>query len=111
MTFSFYYSLQGIPRDLKEAAAVYKLNWWQRLTRLELPFAAIPLVWNSMMSFGGGWFFLAASEAITVLGQDIRLPGIGFHVYRYQEGNTSTAVFVGHGDLIILVDQLFCARW
>ncbi|NLG87064.1 MAG: ABC transporter permease subunit [Firmicutes bacterium] len=110
MTFSFYYSLQGIPRDLKEAAAVYKLNWWQRLTRLELPFAAIPLVWNSMMSFGGGWFFLAASEAITVLGQDIRLPGIGSYMSTaISEGNMPALLYslLTMVILIVLVDQLF----
>ncbi len=77
MTFSFYHSLTTLPQDLKEASAVLRFNWWQRFIRLEIPFAMIGLVWNSMMSFGGGWFFLAASEAITVLNESIRLPGGG----------------------------------
>jgi NitT/TauT family transport system permease protein len=59
ITFGFYHSLVTIPADLQEAASVYKLNRWQRFTRLELPSSAIGLMWNSMMSFGGGWFFVA----------------------------------------------------
>ena len=77
MTFSYYHSLKNMPRELREASTIYRLSWWQRLTKLEVPFSMIGLVWNGMMSFGGGWFFLAASEAITVLGKDIKLPGIG----------------------------------
>src|SRR5262249_51798050 len=63
MTFSFYNALRTIPADLREASTVYQLSWWQRFTRLEVPYSMIGLVWNGMMSFGGGWFFLAASEA------------------------------------------------
>lgn len=110
MTFSFYYSLRSIPRDLKEASAVYGLNWWRRLTSVELPFATIPLVWNAMMSFGGGWFFLAASEAISVLGQDIRLPGIGSYLATaISEGNTPALLYalLTMAVLIVLVDQVF----
>ncbi|BCV24337.1 ABC transporter permease subunit [Gelria sp. Kuro-4] len=110
MTFSFYYSLRSIPRDLKEASAVYGLNWWRRLTSVELPFAAIPLVWNAMMSFGGGWFFLAASEAISVLGRDIRLPGIGSYLATAtSEGNTQALFYalLTMAGLIVLVDQVF----
>lgn len=110
MTFSFYYSLRSIPRDLREAGAVYGLNWWRRLTVVELPFAAIPLVWNAMMSFGGGWFFLAASEAISVLGQDIRLPGIGSYMATaIGEGNMPALFYAlfTMAVLIILVDQVF----
>ncbi|EAX47041.1 binding-protein-dependent transport systems inner membrane component [Thermosinus carboxydivorans Nor1] len=110
MTFSFYHSLTTLPQDLKEAAAVLRLNWWQRFIKLEVPFAMISLVWNSMMSFGGAWFFLAASEAITVLNQDIRLPGVGsFMAAAVEKGNMSA---VGYAILtmiimIMLVDQLF----
>lgn len=110
MTFSFYYSLRSIPRDLKEASAVYGLNWWRRLTSVELPFAAIPLVWNAMMSFGGGWFFLAAIEAISVLGRDIRLPGIGSYLATAtSEGNTPALFYalLTMAGLIVLVDQVF----
>src|ERR1700758_1396456 len=62
MAFSFYASLKNIPRDMREAAKIYRLNWWQSFTEVELPFAAIGLVWNSMMSVAGGWFFLMACE-------------------------------------------------
>src|SRR5215813_1626414 len=60
MAFSFYSSLKSIPRDMREAAKISHFNWYQRFTNLELPYAAIGLVWNSMMSVAGGWFFLMA---------------------------------------------------
>lgn len=110
MTFSFYHSLTTLPKDLEEASVVLRFNWWQRFIRLEVPFAMIGLVWNSMMSFGGGWFFLAASEAITVLNESIRLPGVGsFMAAAVEEGNMAA---VGYAMLtmivmIVLVDQLF----
>jgi NitT/TauT family transport system permease protein len=80
MTFSLYQSLRTVPTDLKEAAAMFRLSPWQRFWRLELPFAAPPLIWNMMMSVSGGWFFVVASEAITVSGQSIMLPGIGSYI-------------------------------
>ena len=80
MTFSFYQSLRSVPRELDEMATLYRLSKWERFTRLELPASVIGLVWNGMMSFGGGWFFLAASEAISVLNRQYTLPGIGSYV-------------------------------
>jgi NitT/TauT family transport system permease protein len=74
MTFAFYQSLRTVPKELSEAASLYQLSRWQRFSRLELPSAAIPLLWNAMMSFGGGWFFLAASESISVLNTTYTLP-------------------------------------
>ena len=62
MAFSFYASLKSIPREMREAATIYRFNWWQRLLQIELPFATIGLVWNSMMSVAGAWFFLMACE-------------------------------------------------
>ena len=62
MAFSFYASLKSIPREMREAAKIYRFSWWQRFTQFELPYAAIGLVWNSMMSVAGGWFFLMACE-------------------------------------------------
>src|ERR1700735_413455 len=67
MTFAFYHSLISQPRDLDEAARISGLTRWQRVWRVDVPSGMIPLVWNGMLSFGGAWFFLAASEAITVL--------------------------------------------
>lgn len=80
MTFSFYQSLKTVPRELDEAVTLYRLSAWQRFTKLEVPNAAIGLVWNGMMSFGGGWFFVVASEAISVLNQNYTLPGVGSYV-------------------------------
>lgn len=110
MTFSFYHSLTTLPRELQEAAKINKLGAWSRFTTLEVPYSMIGLVWNSMMSFGGGWFFLAASESITVLNQSIRLPGIGSYMaLAIQEGNTHAVLYaiITMVIMILLVDQLF----
>ncbi|SIQ87044.1 NitT/TauT family transport system permease protein [Rhizobium sp. RU35A] len=77
MAFSFYQSLRTVPRDLQEVARGFGLTAWQRFWRLEAPFAAPGLVWNTMMSMSGGWFFVVASEAITVGNTTIQLPGLG----------------------------------
>ena len=80
MTFSVYQSLRTVPAELIEAARMYHLSPWQRFWRLEVPHAIPSLVWNMMMSVSGGWFFVVASEAITVAGQTIMLPGIGSYI-------------------------------
>lgn len=80
MAFSLYQSFRTIPGDLLEAAAMFRLSPWQRFWRLEVPFAMPGLLWNMMMSMSGGWFFVVASEAISVSGNDIRLPGIGSYI-------------------------------
>ncbi len=80
LTFAFYHSLISQPRDLDEAARIMRLTKWQRFWRLDVPGGMIPLVWNGMMSFGGAWFFLAASESISVLNHTYALPGIGSYV-------------------------------
>ena len=77
MTFSFYQSLTTIPSELREAAAVFRFDPWLRFKTVELPFAAIGLLWNSMMSWSGGWFFLMAAEIFNVGSRDCRLPGHG----------------------------------
>jgi NitT/TauT family transport system permease protein len=88
MTFAFYHSLITQPRDLDEAARVLRLTKWQRFWRLDVPSGMIPLVWNGMMSFGGAWFFLAASESIAVLNHRYALPGIGsYAAAAIQQGN------------------------
>jgi NitT/TauT family transport system permease protein len=89
MTFAFYHSLVSQPRDLDEAARILRLTKWQRFWRLDVPSGMIPLVWNGMMSFGGAWFFLAASEAISVLNHHYALPGLGSY----------TAAAISHGNL------------
>ncbi len=80
MTFSLYQSLRTVPGELTEAARMYHLSSWQRFWRLEVPHGIPALVWNMMMSVSGGWFFVVASEAITVSGQSILLPGIGSYI-------------------------------
>src|SRR5271166_2611707 len=80
MTFSFYQSLRMIPTDLGEASRSFRLSGWQRFWTLEVPFAMPGLVWNMMMSMSGGWFFVVASEAISVGKIQISLPGIGSYV-------------------------------
>ena len=92
MAFSFYSSLKSIPRELSEAATIYKFSRWQRLFELELPYAAIGLVWNSMVSVAGGWFFLMACEMFVLGTRDFRLPGLGSYL--------QTAASTGDGKAI-----------
>jgi NitT/TauT family transport system permease protein len=109
MTFGFYHSLVTIPAELQEAASIYKLNRWQRFTKLELPSSAIGLMWNSMMSFGGGWFFVAQSEAISVLNKNIKLPGLGSYMASAVEaGDMRAAVYaiIAMIATIVILDQL-----
>jgi NitT/TauT family transport system permease protein len=82
MTFSFYYSVRSLPRELDEVSRVLRLTRWQRYWKIEVPNGIVGLVWNGMMGFGGGWFFLAACEAISVLNQQYTLPGVGSYVAR-----------------------------
>jgi len=110
MAFSLYQSLRTVPGELREAAQVFQLSGWQRFWRLELPFAMPSLLWNMMMSMSGGWFFVVASEAISVSNQSIKLPGIGSYIALAIEardlgaiGWAIGAMFVG----IVLYDQLF----
>jgi NitT/TauT family transport system permease protein len=85
MTFSFYHSLKSIPMDQREVATVYRFSWWQRFRWVELPFATVGLVWNSMMSMAGGWFFLMVCETFPVNGKLNRLPGLGSYMAKAVE--------------------------
>ncbi len=109
MTFSFYHSVRSVPNDQREVATAYHFTWWKRLVWVELPFSTIGLVWNSMMSMAGGWFFLMVSEAFVLGDKDFRLPGLGSYM--------SVAVARGDGAamgwavlamaiMIVLLDQL-----
>jgi NitT/TauT family transport system permease protein len=80
MTFSMYQSMRNVPKDLEEAAQSFHLSGWQHFWRLDVPFAMPGLIWNTMMSMSGGWFFVVASEAITVGNTTVTLPGIGSYV-------------------------------
>jgi NitT/TauT family transport system permease protein len=80
MTFSMYQSMRNVPKDLEEASQSFHLSGWQRFWRLDVPFAMPGLIWNTMMSMSGGWFFVVASESITVGNTTVTLPGIGSYV-------------------------------
>jgi NitT/TauT family transport system permease protein len=109
MAFSFYSSLKGIPRDMREAARIYRFNWYQRFTQFELPYAAIGLVWNSMMSVAGGWFFLMACEMFVLGDRDFRLPGLGSYLQTAASAGDTQAILWGVGTMIaviVLLDQV-----
>jgi NitT/TauT family transport system permease protein len=109
LAFSFHQSLTTIPKDLSDAATVYRLNFWQRFSRLELPFGTIPLIWNSMMSWAGGWFFLMAAEQLTLGKQSFQLPGLGSYLQVAANAGNTGALLLGLSTLVIvivLLDQL-----
>jgi NitT/TauT family transport system permease protein len=110
MAFSLYQSLRTVPPELREAAAVFQLSGWHRFWRLELPFAMPGLLWNMMMSMSGGWFFVVASEAISVSNQNIKLPGVGSYIAMAIQARDLHAIGWAIGGMligIILYDQLF----
>jgi NitT/TauT family transport system permease protein len=80
MTFSLYHSLKSVPQDLREASVVYRFTWWESFKWMELPYGTTGLVWNSMMSMAGGWFFLMITEAFRLGDHDFRLPGLGSYM-------------------------------
>ncbi|HYA86723.1 MAG TPA: ABC transporter permease subunit [Nitrospirota bacterium] len=109
MAFSFYQSLRTIPRDLDEASRSFRHSGWQRFWRLEVPFAMPGLIWNMMMSMSGGWFFVVASEAISVGNTQFTLPGIGSYVARAIQDRDLAAVgwaIIAMTLTILIYDQL-----
>jgi NitT/TauT family transport system permease protein len=111
MAFSFYSSLKSIPREMVEASRIYRYSAWQRFWQLEMPFAAIGLIWNSIVSVAGGWFFLIACEMFVLGDRDFRLPGLGSYL---QTAASATpvdmhALLWGLGTLVLIIvatDQL-----
>jgi len=109
MTFSVYSSLKSIPRELLEASRIYRLSWWQRFIQLELPYSAIGLVWNSMMSVAGAWYFLTACEMFVLGKRDLRLPGLGSYLQAASDADDKRATLCGLAvmiTVIVLIDQL-----
>jgi NitT/TauT family transport system permease protein len=109
MAFSLYQSLKTVPADLREAADSFHLSTWQRYWRLEVPFAVPGLVWNTMMSMSGGWFFVVASEAVAVGDNSWKLPGIGSYVALALQRRDILAVFYAIGTMLLVIlayDQL-----
>jgi NitT/TauT family transport system permease protein len=110
MTFSFHGSLRAIPSTLREVAAIQHFSDWQVFRKLEVPAAMIGLVWNSMMSMAGGWFFLTVNEAFTLRDHDYRLPGIGSYMNEAILKNNKSAMVaavIAMTTMIVVVDQLF----
>jgi NitT/TauT family transport system permease protein len=109
IAFSFYSSLKTVPRELHEAAVIYRFSRWQRFAELDLPFSTIGLVWNSMMSVAGGWFFLMACEMFVLGNRDFRLPGLGSFLQTAASDGNTRAILWGLAAMvavIVLMDQL-----
>jgi NitT/TauT family transport system permease protein len=109
MAFSFYASLKAIPRELIEASRIYRFGRLQRFVQLELPYGAIGLVWNSMVSVAGGWFFLMACEMFVLGKRDFRLPGLGSYLQSAASNGDTRAILWGLAAMIlviVLIDQL-----
>ena len=109
MTFSFYASLKSVPPDLVAVARLARMSWWDRFFRLDLSFAATGLLWNSMMSMAGGWFFLMVSEAFVLGEHDFRLPGLGSYMSLAIERGNGRAQLLGvlaMLGMIVFVDQV-----
>ncbi len=109
IAFSFYSSLKTQPRELREAAIIYRFGLWQRFAQLDLPFSTIGLVWNSMMSVAGGWFFLMACEMFVLGDRDFRLPGLGSFLQTAAGNGDTRAILWGLAAMIgviVLLDQL-----
>ncbi len=104
MAFSFYQSLKIVPKELKEASELFGLSPWKKFWKLEVPYATPNLIWNTMMSVSGGWFFVVASEAITVGKTSVTLPGIGSYVAKaLQDKNLSAIGFALLAMLIVIL--------
>jgi NitT/TauT family transport system permease protein len=109
MAFSFYSSLKSLPRELREAANVFRFSAWQRFWQLELPYSAIGLVWNSMVSVAGGWFFLMACEMFVLGDRDFRLPGLGSYLQTAASTGDTHGMLWGSVTMIVIIvatDQL-----
>ena len=111
MTFSFYHSERTLPKDLQEVATISRLRPWQRFIKLELPSSMIGLIWNSMMSWAGGWFFLIASEQFTLGSRSFQLPGLGSYLFAAANTGNTGAILFGLATLILLIVLLDFFFW
>jgi NitT/TauT family transport system permease protein len=109
MAFSFYSSLKSIPLEMHEVAEVYRWSPWQKLMQMELPFSAIGLVWNSMVSVATAWFYLIACEMFVLRSRDFRIPGLGSYLQTAANAADTRAILWGLGvmiGVIVAMDQL-----
>ncbi|MEN6438360.1 MAG: ABC transporter permease subunit [Syntrophobacter sp.] len=111
LTFAWYQALTTIPNELAEASAIYNFNWWLRFRMLQMPFAAIGLLWNSIMSWAGGWFFLMAAEIFTVGQRDFRLPGLGAYLHEAASEGDMRAIVWGLAVLVFVIVALDQFIW
>jgi NitT/TauT family transport system permease protein len=111
IAFAWYQSLSTIPRNLKQASTVFQFNPWLRFKVLELPFAAISLIWNSMASWAGGWFFLMAAEIFSVGDRNFRLPGLGAYLQEAANQGSYEAIAWGLAALILTIVTLDQLVW
>jgi len=109
LAFSFYSSVKSIPREMIEASRIYRYSAWQRFWQLEMPYAAIGLVWNSIISVASGWFALMACEMFPLNGTNFQLPGLGSYIQTAAYSNDMPALLSGIGAIVLIVvatDQL-----
>jgi NitT/TauT family transport system permease protein len=111
LTYAWYQSLTTLPKELGEASRIFRFDPWMRFKTLELPFAAINLIWNSVMSWAGGWFFLMAAEIFTVGQKDFRLPGLGAYLQEAANRGDTQALWWGAGTLVVIVIALDQLIW
>jgi NitT/TauT family transport system permease protein len=111
MAFSYYNSICTIPRDILEVGKIYKFSKFYRFIKIDLPYSAIGLVWNSMMSVAGGWFFLMACEMFVVKGKDFRLPGIGSYIQLAANEGNLEKVTVGLLVMVCIIVLLDIIVW
>jgi NitT/TauT family transport system permease protein len=111
MTFSFYHSARTLPTDLQEVTAVARVRPWRRFLVLEVPSSMIGLIWNSMMSWTGGWFFLMASEQFTLGSRSFQLPGLGSYLQAAANAGNTGAILLGLATLIALIVLLDLLFW
>ncbi|OFJ55516.1 ABC transporter permease [Mycolicibacterium grossiae] len=111
LAFALHHSLTTQPRELDEAARLLRLSRWQRFWRVDVPSGMIPLVWNGMMSFGGGWFFLTASEALSVNGRQVALPGIGAYVAAAGDDCDLGRVSLAVGVMVVMIVAVNALFW
>jgi NitT/TauT family transport system permease protein len=111
MAFSFYSSLKSLPRELTEASRVFRFSAWQRFWQLELPYSAIGLVWNSMVSVAGGWFFLMACEMFVLGDRDFRLPGLGSYLQTAASTGDTRAMVWGSVTMILIIVATDLLLW
>lgn len=111
MTYSFYHSVNTIPKEMLEVVRLYKFNKFSKFLRLDLPFSAIGLIWNSIMSVAGGWFFLMACEMFILEGKDFRLPGLGSYIQTAANSGSIEHIFYGLGTMILLITIIDIVIW